>query len=136
MGSLSLTTLKLGLSQPGKVPWRWLWGGGTALCQPARSVPPRMLIEESKRGACPPSGTGLLGSVKSRRLVLGFQKVEMRQYMWEEQLGAGEVGDSFSRCLQHGGSGFPVGLGQGRMLPIHQRLQFNIAQKTQGIKGM
>lgn len=68
--------------------------------------------------------------------MLSFQKVEMGQYMWEEQLGAGEVGDSFTRCLQHRGSGFPVGSGQGRMLPIHQCLQFNLAQKTQGIKGM
>lgn len=32
MGFLSLTMLELGHSQPGEVPWRWVWGGGTALC--------------------------------------------------------------------------------------------------------
>lgn len=74
-------------------------------------------------------------SAKSRRLVLSFQKAGMGQYMWEEQLGAGEVGDPFTRCLQHGGSGLLVGLGQGRMLHIHQCLQFNLAQRTQRIKG-
>lgn len=58
-------------------------------------------------------------------------------YPWEEQSGAGEVGDPFARCLRHGGSCFPVGLGQGRIL--HKRgdqcPQPNLAQKSLGIKG-
>jgi len=64
------------------------------------------LVEGSKHGGCPPQGTGLLGAGRSWRLVLSFQRAEIGRYTWEEQSGAGEAGDSFTGCLQHGGSCF------------------------------
>ena len=47
------------------------------------------------------------------------------------------LGDTFARCLQHGGSCFPVGLGQGRMFHMHgdHCPQPNLALKSLGIKG-
>lgn len=60
----------------------------------------------------------------------------MDRYMWEEQSGAGEVGDPFAWCLWHSGCSFPMSLGQGRMFHVHgdQYPQPNLTQKSRGIK--